>query len=48
VAYLTAVGGGKAVTLRGNGGGLCVTGLTVGSLQPDKTKLPIPPLPVPS
>jgi hypothetical protein len=48
VAYLTAVGGGKAVTLRGAGGGLCVTGVTVGSLQPDKTKLPIPPLPVPS
>jgi hypothetical protein len=48
VAFLTAVGGGKAVTLRGNGGGLCVTGLTVGSLQPDKTKLAIPPLPVPS
>ena len=48
VAYLTAVGGGKAVTLRGAGGGLCVTGVTVGSLQPDKTKQPIPPLPVPS
>lgn len=48
VAFLTAVGGGKAVTLRGAGRGLCVTGLTVGSLQPDQTKLPIPPLPVPS
>jgi hypothetical protein len=48
VAYLTAVGGGKTVTLRGAGGGLCVTGVTVGSLQPDKSKLPIPPLPVPS
>jgi len=46
VAYLTAVGGGKAVTLRGTGGDLCVTGLTVGSLQPDKTKLPLPPVPV--
>jgi hypothetical protein len=46
VAYLTAVGGGKAVTLRGTGGGLCVTGVTVGSLQPDKTKLPLPPVPV--
>ena len=47
VAYLTAGGGGKTVTLRGAGGGLCVTGVTVGSLQPDTTKLPIPPLPVP-
>jgi hypothetical protein len=47
VAYLTVVGGGKAVTLRGTGGDLCVTGVTVGSLQPDKTKLPLPPVPVP-
>lgn len=48
VAYLTAVGGGKAVTLRGAGGDLCVTGVAVGTLRPDTTKQPIPPLPVPS
>jgi hypothetical protein len=46
VAYLTEIGGGKAVTLRKTGGDLCVTGVTVGSLQPDKTKQPIPALPV--
>jgi hypothetical protein len=46
VAYLTEVGGGKAVTLRKTGGDLCVTGVTVGSLQPDKTKQPIPAVPV--
>jgi hypothetical protein len=46
VAYLTEIGGGKAVTLRKIGGDLCVTGVTVGSLQPDRTKQPIPALPV--
>lgn len=46
MAYLTMVGGGKAVTLRKTGGDLCVTGVTIGSLQPDKTKQPIPALPV--
>lgn len=29
-------------------GGLCVTGVTAGSLQPDKTRQAIPPLSVPS
>jgi hypothetical protein len=46
VAYLTEVGGGKAVTLRKTGGDLCVTGVTIGSLQPDKTRQPIPAVPV--
>jgi hypothetical protein len=46
VAYLTGVGGGKAVTFRGTGGDLCITSVTVGSLQPDKTALPLPPVPV--
>ena len=46
MAYVTVVGGGKAVTVRSPDGPLCVTGITVGALAPDTTGQPIPPVPV--
>jgi hypothetical protein len=48
-AYLPLIGGGRAVTLQllGGTGNVCVTGVTVGSPQPDKTGQAIPALPVP-
>jgi hypothetical protein len=46
VAYVTAIGGGKTVTLQAPDGNLCVTGVTVGSLQPDRTGQAIPALPI--
>jgi hypothetical protein len=47
--YVPAAGGGSAISLRlaGPGTGLCVTGVTVGSLHPDQAGRAIPATPVP-
>ena len=47
--YVPVVGGGSTISLRlaDAGTGLCVTGVTVGSLQPDQAGRAIPATPVP-
>jgi hypothetical protein len=49
VVYVPAVGAGSVVSVRlaGPGAGLCVTGVTVGSLHPDQAGPAIPAMPVP-